>query len=54
MHKVETQIRRRNAHGYKRYAQGSMCYNLTIIDNTTTSMNCPNIHRIFNEIFQRK
>ena len=51
---VETQVRRRNAHGDKRYAHGSMCSNLTIIDNTITSMNFPNIHNIFNEIFQRQ
>ena len=27
---------------------------LTIIDNTVTSMSCPSIHSIFNEIFQRQ
>ena len=52
MHMVEAQVRRRNAHGDKRYSHGSMSSNLTIIDNTITSMNCPNIHSILNEIFQ--
>ena len=31
-----------------------MCSNLKITDNIINSMNCPNIHSIFNEIFQRK
>ena len=46
MHMVETQVRRINSHGDKRYAHGSMSSNLTIIDNTIISMNCPSIHRI--------
>ena len=51
---VDTQVRRRNADGYKRYSHGSMSSNLTIINNTITSINCPNIHNIFYEIFQRQ
>ena len=68
MHIVQTQVRRKNAHwhkryehgdkryehGDKRYAHGSMSSNIKIIDNTITSMNFPNIHNIFNEIFQRQ
>ena len=51
---VETQVRMTNSHGDKRYAHGSMSSNITIIDNTITSMNFPIIHNIFNEIFQRQ